>query len=71
MLDAPARISGRRATWYHLDGVATLARLRSSDTGLGDDAARLALERYGPNELPRGKADGAFVPSSCASSRHR
>ncbi len=48
-------------SWHELSSSATLARLKSGDAGLGDEAARLAFERHGPNELPRTKADGLVV----------
>ena len=53
--------SGEGRSWHELDTAATLAGLGSSDTGLGDDAARLAFERHGPNELPREKPESLAV----------
>ncbi len=53
--------SGDGRSWHELDAAATLARLRSSEAGLTEEAARLALERHGSNELPRAKADGSVV----------
>ncbi len=47
--------------WHALDTAAALGRLGCSDAGLSAEAARLALERYGPNEIPRGKSDGLVV----------
>lgn len=48
-------------SWHALDIATALDRLGSSDSGVSAEAARLAFERHGPNELPRGKAEGLVV----------
>ncbi len=52
------RVSG---DWHALETAVVLDRLGASEAGLSAEAARVALERYGPNEIPRGKSDGLVV----------
>ena len=50
--------SGVSWDWHAFDAAAVLAELGGGDAGLSAEAARLCLERYGPNEIPRGKSEG-------------
>lgn len=57
----PSADRSHPAPWHAIDAGEALRRLGSSEEGLSQAEALVRLGRYGPNELPRAKREGALV----------